>query len=689
MISQLFLFLSALAVQNDTAQQVSDPASDPDVSQVFVTASRKHQRVENLATAISVVTKAEILEKNTTLLPDLLREEAGVYIQQTTPGQGIPIIRGLKGSENVHLIDGMRLNTAFFRNSPNQYLALVDPFMTEQIEIIRGPASVLYGGDALGGVINVITHTPSFQGDDWQSLGEMFVSYDSADQKTLSHLSFDFGNEKIATTLGLSYQDIGVRTIGGGDKIPFTAYISKAFNNKWVFNLSENKQLKFDVQYLTQPATPRVDDLVAGYGQTQPDSSLFLYSPNQRQFVHLSFADASAASLYDEANYQLAWQLIKDHRTRSAFDSEAITHEQNESALFSFQTSFNKQFSDTFDAVYGLDFYNDIISSAKQRTISGISSIEDPRFPDDSSMRHVGLFADFTTVVGDHDLTLGFRYSDYKIDLNTDNSGNSVNINNDILNLNDLTWHVSWLFHLDDDNRLFANLGRGFRPPNIFDLGQVGERPGNRFNVINTQVKPETVHTLDIGWKRFGNAWNVDFTLFYSQYKDKIASVETGEVTAAGQIIVQSQNINDVVLYGLESSFKYLFENQGQLKAVVNYTWGEETLNSISEPADRIPPLNGFIGYSKPINDKWSINPKIIFADTQDRLSSRDIRDPRIHPNGTGGFVTYNLYFNWKLSDTSKVRFGLQNIFDKKYREHGSGLEAAGRNFHASFNHLF
>ncbi|MCF6318099.1 MAG: TonB-dependent receptor [Proteobacteria bacterium] len=683
MISQLFFLLSALAIQNDTVQQVSDPVSDPDVSQVFVTASKKHQRVENLATAISVVTKAEILEKNITLLPDLLREEAGVYIQQTTPGQGIPIIRGLKGSENVHLIDGMRLNTAFFRNSPNQYLALVDPFMTEQIEIIRGPASVLYGGDALGGVLNVITHTPSFQGEDWQYLGEMFVSYDSADQKTLSHLSLDFGNEKIATTLGLSYQDIGTRTIGGGNKVPFTEYISKAFNNKWVFNLGENKQLKFDVQYLTQPATPRVDDLVTGFGQTQPDSSLFLFAPNQRQFVHLSYNDTSATSFYDEANFQVASQLIKDHRIRSAFDSEVITKEQNESALFSFQTSFNKQFSDTFDAVYGLDFYNDIISSAKQRIVNEITSIEDPRFPDDSSMRHVGLFADFTTEVGNHNLTLGFRYSDYKIDLN------SSNIDNDTLNLNDLTWNASWLYRLDDNNRLFANLGRGFRPPNIFDLGQVGERPGNRFNVINAEVKPESVHTIDMGWKHFGDTWDVDFTLFYSQYKDKISSVETGEITAAGQIIVQSQNLNDVVLYGLESSFKYLFENQGQLKAVVNYTWGEEALNNISEPADRIPPLNGFIGYSQPINNKWSINPKIIFADTQDRLSSRDTRDPRIHPDGTGGFVTYNLYLNWKISGTSKVRFGLENIFDKKYREHGSGLEAAGRNFHASFNHLF
>lgn len=669
-----------LTPQNNSTEE------DSVVDNILVTASRKRQSVENLSTAVSVVTKAEILEKNITLLPDLLREEAGVYIQQTTPGQGIPIIRGLKGSENVHLIDGMRLNTAFFRNSPNQYLALVDPFMTEQIEIIRGPASVLYGGDALGGVLNVITHTPSMTGEEWHHLGEIYFSYDSADEKTLSHLSLDMGNEKIATTFGLSYQDIGSRTIGGGDEIPFTNYTSRAFNNKWLFNLSENKSIIFDMQFLTQPSTPRVDDLVVGFGQTEPDSSLFLFSPNERQFVHLAYNDASATSFYDHANYDIAWQLIKDHRIKSDFGSDSITKEQNESSLLSFQTTFDKQINDELSIVYGLDFYHDTINSAKQKINDDLVSISEPRFPDDSSMRHLGIFADATRYFQHQDLTFGLRYSDYRIDLNSPELANAVN---DVLDLNDLTWHAGWLYHLDDNNKLFSNLGRGFRPPNIFDLGQVGERPGNRFNIINTDIKPETVHTIDIGWKHFSKTWFVDLAIFYSKYKDKIASVETGDLTADGQFIVQSQNINDVVLYGLESSFKYNFDPDSKISVVINYTWGEETSNGISEPADRIPPLNGFIGYKRQLTDKWSINPKIIYSGTQERLSARDSRDPRINPEGTGGFVSYNFYSNFKLTGTTNIRFGLENIFDKKYREHGSGIEAAGRNFHASFNYLF
>lgn len=680
MLDSLLLIL--LSVTSD--DQAPDTANKPTEEQVIVTASKRQQSAQNLSTAVSVISKEDIENKNITLLPDLLRGEAGVYIQQTTPGQGIPIIRGLKGSENVHLIDGMRLNTAFFRNSPNQYLALVDPFLMDQIEVIRGPASVLYGGDALGGVINIISHTPEFYSDQIESSGKLFISYDSADEKTLSHLTMDAGNDKIATSLGLSYQDVGLREIGGGEEIPFTGYRAKAINNKWLFNINEENKLKFNFQYLNQPETPRVDDLIPGFGQTQPDSSFFVFKPNERQFAHLSWENTTETSAFDRFQIDASWQQIKDHRSKQSFGSDSFSNEQNESALLSIQSAFNKSINDQNDLVYGLDFYDDTISSAKQKvTANGVSSQSESRFPDQSVMRHIGIFADWTHYFEGQDLTIGFRYSDYNIDLN------SPTINNDELKLDDLTWHIGWLKHVNDNNKLYSNLGRGFRPPNIFDLGQVGDRPGNRFNIINTNVKPETVFTLDFGWRHFSESWDIDLAVFYSKYNDKIAGVETGQLTESGQIIIQSQNLNNVILYGLESSFSFYPNDKSEFNALINYTWGEEESNAVKEPADRIPPLNGFLSYEYRFDSQWSLNPKIIFSDRQDRLSNRDTRDPRINPNGTGGFTTYNFYAKYQLTDESKIRVGIENIFDKKYREHGSGLNAAGKNLHISYSQEF
>lgn len=653
------------------------------LSPLQVTAAKTVQSTTDTATAVTVVTRDEIGKKPNTLLPDLLREEVGVYIQQTTPGQGIPIIRGLKGSQNVHLVDSMRLNTAFFRNSPNQYMALVDPFMTEQIEVIRGPSSVLYGGDALGGVVNVLTHTPDFVGSDMQYSGQVFSSFNTADEAWLSHVDMDLGNEKIATTFGLSYQDIGQRTTGSGETIPFTAYTSKAFNNKWVFNLSATDKLLFDVQYLKQPSTPRVDDLVAGFGQTQADSSIFLFQPNERLFAHLSYSSVNATALYDSINYHLAYQKIEDHRYKQKLGSSNIDTEQNSSELWSFQVNMHKDLSEHSMLVYGLDGSYDTIGSAKQRTKpSGEVIVRQSRFPDQSTMQQLGLFVDYHFYANNHEWRAGVRYSDYDIDLN------SPQVVNDKLNLSDLTWHASWLYKVNKHDRIFVNIGRGFRPPNIFDLGQIGERPGNRFNVINSDLKPESVHSLDIGWKHAGNGWQAELELFISDYRDVIASVETGEQTADGFNIVQSQNIKQVQIYGLESELNYFFDNGGQLFVTVTYTYGKEK-TADNSPADRIPPLFGVVGYQQDFAKGWHFRSQIRYADQQNRLSKRDLRDPRINPFGTGGFVVYDTHLTWHSDLNYKVRFGVENIFDKKYREHASGLDAPGRNYHVSFHYQF
>ncbi len=682
-IIMLFMVATVQAQENPTPE-VNPDENIESLAPLQVTASKTATATNDSATAVSVVTRDEIKNKPNTLLPDLLRQESGVYIQQTTPGQAIPIIRGLKGSGNVHLVDGMRVNTAFFRNAPNQYLALVDSFMTSQIEVVRGPSSVLYGGDALGGVVNVLTHTPEFYSSEWEVTGQAYSSWDSADEKWISHVGGDFGNNKIASTFGLSYQDIGQRTTGSGQTIPFTAYTSRSFNNKWVFSTSNTSNWIFDLQYTHQPATPRVDNLVAGFGETEPESLVYLFQPNERQFAHLKYTTASPTKWYDMANYHFSFQKITDNRYSQPLSGSRTDTEQNHSDLFTLQADWNIALDDDSLLVYGFDTYIDTISSARQRVLAdGTDVPRESRYPDESSMQQIAVFADWHQYAGDHEFTAGLRFSDYDIDLN------SPEIDNDQLSLTDLTWHASWLYKFNDQDRIFANIGRGFRPPNIFDLGQVGERSGNRFNVINPDLEPESVISLDLGYKHAGNGWQAEVVAFVSRYQDVIASIETGEVTADGLDVVQSQNINEVDIYGLEAELNYYFDNGGHLFTNFTYTHGTEETTDGKGAADRIPPTFGVVGYQQGLNDQWNVRSQVRYASTQDRLSARDLRDPRINPFGTGGFVVYDTHFTWQQSINSQVRLGVENIFDKKYREHASGLDAPGRNYHVSFYYDF
>jgi len=670
---------------NQSKRQLETTELDSDETQLSplqVTASRMAAGTNDTVRAVTVINRADIQNKPNVLLPDLLRNETGVYIQQTTPGQGIPIIRGLKGSQNLHLVDGMRVNTAFFRNSPNQYFALIDPFMMDQIDVVRGPGSVLYGGDALGGVVNVITHTPTMLGSQWQTSGQLAGIFNSADQQWLSHITVDSGNETLATTLGLSYQDIGQRTTGSGETIPFTAYSARAANNKWVYQINSQHRIMFDIQYLRQPATPRVDDLVAGFGQSEPDSDVFLFSPNERYFTHLNYLSNQATNWYDHADWHVAWQKIVDGRINQDFNSDRITTEQNASELWGLQIDFDKSVG-AGQWVYGFESYQDTISSAQQVSQNGMIMTADPRFPDQSVMKHWAAFADYHHPIGQHQISVGGRYSDYSIDLN------SPQISDDTLKLSDVTWQFGWLYALNENDRLFANFSRGFRPPNIFDLGQVGDRPNNRFNVVNANVKPESVRTLDVGFKHAGNGWQAETVLFVSDYNDVIASTLTGETTDSGQDIVQSQNIGEVRIWGIEAQYNRYFHHGGHLFAHLTYTYGEQTEDNQDEPADRIPPAFGVIGYHWPLSADWTWRQQARYATEQDRLSARDMRDARINPLGTGGFVVYDSHLTWQAGLQTTVRVGIENLFDKKYREHASGLDAAGRNYHLSVFYEF
>ncbi len=238
---------------------------------VIVTAMRTEEDVLEVTEAISVVGAEAVDRKAPDVLAEMLRGLPGTYFQQTTPGQGIPIIRGLKGSEVLHMVDGMRLNNAFFRNAPNQYLALVDAYATGQTEVIRGSAPSLYGADAMGGVVLVLTPEPELEGENWQTEGNFYGTWNSVDNGLIGRLGLATGRQGNVISGGVTYQDYGDRKTGGGETLP-SAFKVQAADLKWRYNMGERSELMLSAQYLEQPSTPRVDELVPGYGQDHPGS---------------------------------------------------------------------------------------------------------------------------------------------------------------------------------------------------------------------------------------------------------------------------------------------------------------------------------------------------------------------------------------------------------------------------------
>jgi outer membrane receptor protein involved in Fe transport len=258
--------------------------AEDEIDEVLVTATRRAVNAAEISSALSLVSDDSVRMQK--LVTDALDTNVGVFLQQTTPGQGAAIIRGLKGSSILHLVDGVRLNNAIFRSAPTQYFALVPTTAVERIEVLRGTPASLYGSDAVGGVVQLVTRVPEFDGVEPQVRGEVFAAFDSAELGKTLRGTLDAGTTNLVTSLSAEFLETGDRKTGSGDRVGPSGYESRAARWLLAGSPDDERSWLFDVHYLEQPETPRVDELVAGFGQALPSSSEFLFAPNRRTFVH-------------------------------------------------------------------------------------------------------------------------------------------------------------------------------------------------------------------------------------------------------------------------------------------------------------------------------------------------------------------------------------------------------------------
>jgi outer membrane receptor protein involved in Fe transport len=184
----------------------------------------------------------------------------------------------------------------------------------------------------------------------------------------------------------------------------------------------------------------------------------------------------------------------------------------------------------------------------------------------------------------------------------------------------------------------------------------------------------------DVGLRFNVPEFEVSVFAYALHYDDRITSVLTGDVTPEGRDVVQSVNAADSRVRGVELDLAAQLTAGLQLQLVLNYSWSEQTIASVTEPGDRIPPLGGRVKLDWDFNAAWRFNASAGFADAQDRLSSRDVSDIRIDPDGTAGWTILGLGADWQPDQRWAVSLRADNLLDKRYRRHGSGLDAPGRN---------
>ncbi len=667
-----------------------------------VTAGRQPESHYQVPPAVTVVTREDIEQQNPQVIDQPLAYQTGAFFQQAGPGQGIVIVRGLKGSEVLHLVDGMRLNNAFFRNSPSQYLGLVDPQNLAQIELLRGPNATIYGSDAMGGVVHVLTPEQHFDSDGWDLRGGTRAYYESADLERSGRVSIASGHRELSVAAGLSYSEFGQRRLAepgqspdgaGGftleDRVNDTEYLSRGWDVKTLWTPAGGHELMVSAHSFEVPELQRYFQTVPGYSGGTPARAVAEFR-NDRRFYHLRYRYAVPLGFLENIELHAARQAMTDDRLDRRQDDSRDEFTFNRSTLDGI-TAQAESGAGAHRLRYGVELYRDQVdSSAYRETPPGSGAISTPDgtffspFPDGSRADDFGAYLfDEWRAGADWLIEGGLRYSRHETDITRGDRAFGAGLSQD-----DFTGSFGLRHALTPSLAWTANLGRGFRAPNLFDLALVGQRANNRVVIANLDLKPESVTTVDMGLKAVSGGWASEVTVFYTDYADRIVTVNpafaegTPECPNDGDPATdgcaQNQNIAQSRYYGLESGARYAFDGTVGLRCTLNYTWGDQEQNGASTPANRVPPLNGMFGLEFRPLASVSLEPYLFWAGRQDRLDPGDLADSRINPNGSAGYAIANLRAGWMPSPGARLQLDLRNLLDHAYREHGSGIDGAG-----------
>ena len=671
---------------------------------VVVTASRTPESVLDVPALVTVLTRQTIRERNIQQTPELLREAAGVTVQKTNQGGGSPRIRGFRANKLLFLIDGIRMNNATYRGGNFQYLNTIDTQSIERMEIVHGPNSVMYGSDALGGVINAITVEPDMGNRDGIHKSIGFTSQlSTADRTRTGNLSMDLSSLRWGARISGGIKSYGDVTRGknGGDELMSrlrndsrtarildqtqrpNAYESFDLNARFRFQLADLHLLSLAYQDNRQSKVPRYDVV-----ETISDSSRH-FDPQIRRLVFVRYINDRATRLYNNISASVSWHRQFERRIRLRFGNPNASIDQFGTNSYGVQVHFNKVVKPGHHLVYGGDIYYDDVGarSYAQSIDTGDRISTAPLFPDGSTFVTNGYFIKGEWKVAPAiTITPGLRWSLSRLEAPFKSGPlNPFSFGPIAQSSSALTGSIGVVADISDRGRWVANVGQGFRTPNLDDVSKLGPgKGGTIFEVPNSGLSPEKSLSIDSGLKIDTGVWQANVIGFYNRIHDLLLrrpALLNGSPTAfdAGDTlqVFRKENGGQAFTAGFAASIGVRLHGPVTFRANMGYTYGEDTTRK--EPLTAIPPLNGLVGLDWE-DPRFRVSGNVRYSDEQRRLSAEDQLDLRIPEGGSPAWYTLNLRGSIALKKHVQIQWALTNILDQNYREHSSGLNAPGRN---------
>jgi outer membrane receptor protein involved in Fe transport len=572
------------------------------------------------------------------------------------------------GNRILILLNGIRLNNATYRYGPNQYLSFIDINQVARIEIVRGAGSVLYGSDAFGGVINVITREAPDPGGGSELGVRMSIRAASADRSGSGRVELTGAAGVFGLYGGISRAGFGdLRAGGSGGTQIGTAYDQWAGDVQFKVGRGPKRSLTFGATRLRQSGVERTDTLQSG-------SDLeYRWQPEGQDILYARFVEERPIRGVDSIELTTSFQRPVEDLDRISATTPTIEHQSFDSVLSNtLSLQFASSIGRSHKLVYGAEGRSDRAVSRRTdiNLANGAATEVAGAYPNGSRFSSLSLFVqDEIHVRSGLDAVVGVRRDWFRL------RAKLMNPSVDMIPLESgprsLTGSAFLHASVSRTFSLVAGVSQGFRAPNIDDSTVLGGA-GSRFEVPNGRLEPEQSVAIDYGTRFKCGRAVASVVFFHDRYHDLI---DRAPGLFKGLPFLDS-NGDSAVVNGFEAeSVITLGQNWTWSQ---NLTWTRGTDSVLNAPLTRIPPLNGVSRLS------WKPKPGLWFewattaAAPQRRLSAGDKTDLRIGPTGTDGYLVFHLRACIDRGPFTGLALAWQNVTDRQYRRHGSGLDRPG-----------
>ncbi|MBI4647981.1 MAG: TonB-dependent receptor [Bacteroidia bacterium] len=703
------------------------------LDQVVVSATRWNQVSKDIPSKITAISAREVALQNTQTAADLLGTSGGVFIQKSQQGGGSPMIRGFATNRLLYTVDGIRMNTAIFRSGNIQNVISLDPFATENTEIFFGPGSVIYGSDAIGGVMSFQTLTPQLSLTDKPLFtGKTVIRYSSANNEKTAHFDVNTGWKKWASVTSISSDDFGDLRMGsnGPDEYlrPFyvqrqdsadiviindnlriqrpSGYSQINMMQKLRFKPNEKWDFQYGFHYSEISEYSRYDRHIR-YKNGLPRYGEWYYGPQKWLMNNINITHNKNNKLYDQMTIRLAQQFFEESRIDRNFNKNERHIRVEKVDAYSVNLDFNKTLAIKHKLFYGLEaVQNDVASTGTDEDIStGVKVAGPSRYPQALWSSYAVYMSEQFKISEKFLAQAGARYNQYILDAEFDTAFYPFPFTTANMNNGALTGSIGFVYHPAEKWAISTNASTGFRSPNVDDMGKVFDSEPGSVVVPNPGLKAEYAYNMELGIaKVFGEILKIDFTGYYTILQDALVrrdftlNGEDSIIYDGTMSRVQAvQNAAIAYVYGVQAGLNIKLPSGFGFSSDFNYQKGEEELDDgTTSPSRHAPP---WFGVSRLFYSANKLNLQFYavysgekkFEDLpQEEREKTEIyaKDNEGNPYSPGWF-TLNFKAMYNLAKNFSVSAGLENLTDRRYRPYSSGIAAPGRNFVISLRAVF